>query len=172
MFLVFVYGTLKNGQPNHHWLTNVENGSAEFICSGQTATKFPLIIATKYNIPFLLNVPETGHNINGEIYSVDEKMLSNLDVLEDYPEIYDRNIFKINGTDGWVCAFYYLCHTERHENEEEKRIPTCQLGALLLYVWTTHYMTNDLLYLHLDSEFALLLNIWTVNKSWLWFFFQ
>lgn len=25
--LVFVYGTLKRGEPNHHWLTEIERGS-------------------------------------------------------------------------------------------------------------------------------------------------
>lgn len=97
---VFVYGTLKKGQPNHYWLTNEENGFANFEGNGKTDIKFPLIIATKYNIPFLLNVPNTGDNVSGEIYSVDEAMLKNLDQLEDYPELYDRNVFTINALDG------------------------------------------------------------------------
>lgn len=99
---VFVYGTLKKGEPNHYWLTNPENGFAQFVGSGKTATEYPLIVATKFNIPFLLNVPNVGHQINGEIYSVDEIMLKNLDELEDYPALYDRNIFQINGSDGYV----------------------------------------------------------------------
>lgn len=70
------------------------------MCSGKTDIKFPLIVATKYNVPFLLNVPGTGHNVHGEIYSIDDTMLSNLDELEDYPALYDRNIFKVNGSDG------------------------------------------------------------------------
>ncbi|XP_055317539.1 putative gamma-glutamylcyclotransferase CG2811 [Sitodiplosis mosellana] len=107
---VFVYGTLKRGEPNHHWLTNKENGFAQFVSSGKTDTQFPLIVATKYNIPFLLNIPATGHSINGEIYSVDGTMLRNLDELEDYPELYDRNIFTINGSDGksHQCWIYML----------------------------------------------------------------
>lgn len=100
LFQVFVYGTLKKGEPNHYWLTSADNGFAKFECNGSTDTKFPLIVATKFNIPFLLNVPNIGHNINGEIYSVDEKMFGNLDELEDYPKLYDRNIFDINGSDG------------------------------------------------------------------------
>lgn len=102
LFKVFVYGTLKKGEPNHHWLTTECNGLANFVCNGKTIAKFPLIIATKYNIPFLLNAPQTGHNITGEIYSIDEKMLANLDELEDYPKLYDRNIFQVNGSDGQV----------------------------------------------------------------------
>lgn len=97
---VFVYGTLKKGEPNHYWLEKEANGFARFECSGTTVIKFPLIVATKYNIPFLLNVPNIGHHINGEIYSIDEQMFANLDELEDYPELYDRNEFDIKATDG------------------------------------------------------------------------
>lgn len=87
---VFVYGTLKNGQPNHYWMTDTKNGAALFIDTGTTKTKFPLIVATQYNVPFLLNELGTGHYISGEIYSVDEQKLRHLDELEDYPELYDR----------------------------------------------------------------------------------
>lgn len=116
LFKVFVYGTLKKGEPNYHWLTTEDNGLAQFMCNGKTIEKFPLIVATKYNIPFLLNVPETGHNINGEIYSIDEKMFANLDELEDYPKLYDRNIFQINGSDGQVqicfSFLWQICHIQ------------------------------------------------------------
>lgn len=87
---VFVYGTLKNGQPNHYWLTDTKNGAAQFIDTGTTRTKFPLIVASQYNVPFLLSNPGTGHYINGEIYRVDEQMVRHLDELEDYPQLYDR----------------------------------------------------------------------------------
>lgn len=97
---VFVYGTLKTSLPNHYWLKDTENGSADYLCDGKTITKYPLIIATKFNIPFLLNVPNTGHSINGEIYTIDKSMLLHLDKLEDYPKLYDREIIKIQGADG------------------------------------------------------------------------
>lgn len=57
---VFVYGTLKKGEPNHHWITSKENGCAKFISKGKTTKKYPLIIASKYNIPFLLHSPGNG----------------------------------------------------------------------------------------------------------------
>ena len=60
MIRVFVYGTLKRGQPNHHLLENVENGKATFIGEGKTEKKYPLIIASRCNLPFLLNVEGTG----------------------------------------------------------------------------------------------------------------
>lgn len=97
---VFVYGTLKKEQPNHYWLTNASNGFARFVCSGETDDLFPLLVATKFNVPFLLNKPGVGHAISGEIYEVDTAMLHNLDDLEDYPQLYDRNIFNVKGSDG------------------------------------------------------------------------
>lgn len=100
LYHVFVYGTLKKGEPNHFYFTTKTNGFAKFVCDGKTVKKFPLIIASKYNVPFLMNVPETGYNITGEIYSVDDMMFGHLDELEDYPLLYDRHIFSVNGSDG------------------------------------------------------------------------
>lgn len=62
---VFVYGTLKRNEPNHHWLTNPENGIGKFVGEGTTKTKYPLVIATRYNIPFLLYSPGNGYFVKG-----------------------------------------------------------------------------------------------------------
>lgn len=97
---VFVYGTLKRGQPNHYWLTNTQNGLASYISNGTTKNKYPLVISTRYNIPFLLNKPGIGKNIKGEIYEIDYEMLTKLDILEDYPELYDRQMEEIETKDG------------------------------------------------------------------------
>lgn len=58
---IFVYGTLKRGEPNYGILINRDNGHAKFKGIGRTINKYPLVIATKYNIPFLLKKPDTGH---------------------------------------------------------------------------------------------------------------
>lgn len=109
IFKVFVYGTLKRGQPNYHLLTDLENGFAKFLSEGKTSLKFPLVVGTRYNIPFLLNKPGTGHQIKGEIFEVDEKMLARLDLLEDYPAFYDRAVREIDvGTEKEQCWLYYL----------------------------------------------------------------
>lgn len=44
LFKVFVYGTLKNAQPNYHILSNKENGFSEFLSKGTTSQKYPLVI--------------------------------------------------------------------------------------------------------------------------------
>lgn len=52
--LVLIYGTLKRGQPSHEVLLDDSNGKSRFIGKAQTIAKWPLVIASKYNIPFLL----------------------------------------------------------------------------------------------------------------------
>lgn len=64
---VFVYGTLKRNEPNHDWLTKPENGIGTFVDTGVTKSKYPLIIATKYNIPFILQSPGIGYQVKGNV---------------------------------------------------------------------------------------------------------
>jgi len=59
--LVFVYGTLKRGQPNHHVLSDALTGEAVHVDGARTVIKYPLVIGSRYNIPFLLDQPHTGH---------------------------------------------------------------------------------------------------------------
>ena len=49
----------------------------------------------RYNIPYLMDKPGTGHNIRGEIYEVDLQMLGKLDELEDHPNYYERRPEKV-----------------------------------------------------------------------------
>lgn len=88
---IFVYGTLKRGEPNHKLIQDVANGYAKFLGLAKTKTAYPLIIATKYNIPFLLKKPGIGHHVIGELYDVDSKMLTKLDELEEHPNFYERS---------------------------------------------------------------------------------
>ncbi|ROI62464.1 Gamma-glutamylaminecyclotransferase B [Anabarilius grahami] len=99
---VFVYGTLKKGQPNYFRMMDPAKGQAEFVAHARTVERYPLVIATKYNIPFLLNVAGTGHRIQGEIYSVDQKMLDFLDQFEKCPKLYQRTTVQLEVQDGVV----------------------------------------------------------------------
>ncbi|XP_068446836.1 gamma-glutamylaminecyclotransferase-like isoform X2 [Clinocottus analis] len=90
MARIFVYGTLKKGQPNYYRMMERANGRAELLASACTAQKYPLVIAGEHNIPFLLNLPGQGHRVQGEIYEVDDKMLAFLDDFEGVPAMYQR----------------------------------------------------------------------------------
>ncbi|XP_076456159.1 gamma-glutamylaminecyclotransferase-like isoform X2 [Babylonia areolata] len=98
--LMFVYGTLKEGQPNHPHLVSAETGGIERVGKGHTREKYPLVIAGKYNIPYLLYKPGDGHQIHGEIYKVDTQKRDVLDDFESHPTYYERMEDDIVVTDG------------------------------------------------------------------------
>nr|XP_023030271.1 putative gamma-glutamylcyclotransferase CG2811 isoform X1 [Leptinotarsa decemlineata]XP_023030272.1 putative gamma-glutamylcyclotransferase CG2811 isoform X1 [Leptinotarsa decemlineata] len=97
---VFVYGTLKKGEPNHFWFSKSSEGFCKYLCDAKTKEKFPLIIATEYNIPFLLHSPGNGYQVKGEVYEVDDKVMADLDDLEGYPGFYARDIYDVIPLDG------------------------------------------------------------------------
>lgn len=92
---VFVYGTLKQGQPNHKVMLDSTNGCATFQGRGHTMEPYPLVIAGEHNIPCLLNLPGHGQCVAGEIYIVDEQMLRFLDEFEGCPDMYQRTQVQI-----------------------------------------------------------------------------
>lgn len=48
---VFFYGTLKRNEPNYH---HVIDQKAIFVSEAVTVDKWPLIVGSDFNIPFLL----------------------------------------------------------------------------------------------------------------------
>ncbi|KAM9328686.1 gamma-glutamylaminecyclotransferase-like [Pholidichthys leucotaenia] len=101
MTRIFVYGTLKKGQPNSYRMLDDNNGKTKFLGSAITTQKYPLVIAAQRNVPFLLNVPGQGHRVHGEIYEVDDQMLKFLDDLECVPTMYQRVMIKVEVKE-WV----------------------------------------------------------------------
>ncbi|XP_003737040.1 putative gamma-glutamylcyclotransferase CG2811 [Galendromus occidentalis] len=85
---VFFYGTLKRGEPNEHVLRNPGLGLVSFIAEAKTVQKFPLTIASEFNLPYLLLKPGQGNRIHGEIFEVEN--LSILDEFESCPRYYTR----------------------------------------------------------------------------------
>ncbi|XP_063809310.1 gamma-glutamylaminecyclotransferase isoform X2 [Pseudophryne corroboree] len=137
MHNIFLYGTLKKGQPNYHKMTDPKLGKAVFQGTGQTVDKYPLVIAEKANIPFLLNIPGIGHHIVGEIYLVDDQMLQFLDGFECCPDMYQRTVKRIE----------ILNWKDRDESPEERTA-----GATMeCFVYsTTSYRPEWLSLPHLD----------------------
>ncbi|XP_050685982.1 putative gamma-glutamylcyclotransferase CG2811 isoform X2 [Eriocheir sinensis] len=110
--LVFVYGTLRKNMLNHSRLLDAANGAARCLGLATTTERYPLVIASRYNIPYLLAAPGHGQHVRGEVYEVDDKMLETLDALENHPKYYERKEKKIKLEDSgeerecWV----YLLH--------------------------------------------------------------
>ncbi|CAG9533003.1 unnamed protein product [Cercopithifilaria johnstoni] len=110
MALVFVYGTLKRGEPNASVMADPVTGMQKFVGTGKTVNAYPLIIASEYNIPFCLNKSGIGNRVNGELYKVDEQKLEALDEFEGHPTFYCRQLEKVemdhNGV--IVTAWIYM----------------------------------------------------------------
>jgi gamma-glutamylaminecyclotransferase len=79
--LIFVYGTLLVGEPNHRLLTG-----AQLICDARTPPRFTL-----HDLgPYPAMVRGGKHAVPGELYEVGEAMLAELDRLERHPRWYRR----------------------------------------------------------------------------------
>ncbi|KAL9420197.1 hypothetical protein AB3S75_037890 [Citrus x aurantiifolia] len=80
--LIFTYGTLKRGFSNHNLIQDlVLTGDAVFRGAYTTSESFPLVCGP-YRVPFLLNIPGSGHPVTGELYAVSAYGLSRMDELE------------------------------------------------------------------------------------------
>lgn len=84
MTLVFVYGTLKRGGSNHHFMA----GQA-FVGAASTASGFTLFDLGGY--PGLVPAPGRAEGVSGEVWLVDDACLARLDQLEGTAEgLYGR----------------------------------------------------------------------------------
>ncbi|XP_052253933.1 gamma-glutamylaminecyclotransferase A-like isoform X2 [Dreissena polymorpha] len=98
--IIFVYGTLKTGLHNHHLMTTGSKGHCCYLGTAVTSGKFPLIVATRFNIPFLLFAPDHGYHVAGELYEVDDAQVAALDKLEGHPHRYERRRTDVRVTSG------------------------------------------------------------------------
>ncbi len=83
-YKLFVYGTLKRGFCNHHYLKN-----ATFLGKATTKANY-VMIAPKVWYPYLIEAQGKGKQIVGELYMIDLPTLKRIDRLEEYPVYYDR----------------------------------------------------------------------------------
>ncbi len=75
MNLIFVYGTLKRGYSNHHYL----QGQA-FVDKARTAPGYALYDLEGY--PGMVRQEGDLEGVSGEVWSVDDECLARLDLLE------------------------------------------------------------------------------------------
>lgn len=100
--LVFVYGTLKRGCSNHHFLAD-----QDFVGEARTTPGFRLYQLGGH--PGMVAKPDDHDGVIGEIWSVGEEALIRLDGLEGLKEgIYRREVvpllppFADQGIEGYI----------------------------------------------------------------------
>ena len=106
---IFVYGTLREGYPNHHH--NVGERKAGTF---RTVEQFPLVLNGRRNSPCLIYSPGQGYCVRGEVYRVDDEGLILMDTLERIATAdgYQRRQIKITSETqlppGEITVFAYL----------------------------------------------------------------
>lgn len=93
---VFVYGTLLSGEVNHDLLRD-----ARSLGPHRTPSCFSLYLVGAY--PGLVRGGVTA--VSGEVYEVDTSSLRQLDRLEDYPILYDRELIRTPYGRAWIYLY-------------------------------------------------------------------
>ncbi|MBS4172772.1 gamma-glutamylcyclotransferase family protein [Bacillus sp. FJAT-49736] len=84
MYKVFVYGTLRKGGTNEHFLKGA-------VCISDQCWTFGELHDTGLGYPAIKHHP--SEKVYGEIYEVDDDVLMQLDELEDYREGDENNLY-------------------------------------------------------------------------------
>ncbi|MDP5255589.1 MULTISPECIES: gamma-glutamylcyclotransferase [unclassified Vibrio] len=93
--LVFVYGTLRQGECNHHLLEN-----SDFLGHYQSQKDYHLFDVGPY--PALIDGKQS---VYGEVYRIDEATLAQLDILEDVPIEYRREQINTPYGQAWIYLY-------------------------------------------------------------------
>ena len=103
---LFVYGTLKRGLCNHHFLER-----ARFLGKVRTCEAYPMIAPKKW-YPYLIDRPGEGYRVRGELYEIDAATLKRIDRLEEYPRYYTRKKICVEDEEGrrHEAIAYFLAH--------------------------------------------------------------
>jgi gamma-glutamylcyclotransferase (GGCT)/AIG2-like uncharacterized protein YtfP len=104
--LLFVYGTLKRGLANHHLLAG-----QQFVGQAVTLPRYKMY-DTGSN-PCLVKAPQGGVAVHGELWSVDEETIAQLDEFEETPYGFVRERIEIAGVVDPVQAYFFAGDTSR-----------------------------------------------------------
>lgn len=108
---IFVYGTLKEGFPNHF-----RNAGRRLAGSYRTRELYPFYVVQLPNedrAPWLVNAPGQGHQVVGQVFEVDPTELNAMDAFEEVhlPTGYVRaevELEPVHGGDTLLRAHVYL----------------------------------------------------------------
>jgi gamma-glutamylaminecyclotransferase len=106
--LLFVYGSLRRGFPNHYILENSvyigEFSTTDgYIMIGTRSKVFPYIIKDS------IVDDATPTQIVGELYDVEPNTINRIDELEGHPHTYNRQLITVtNNTDVFESYIYIL----------------------------------------------------------------
>ncbi|MCP9771172.1 gamma-glutamylcyclotransferase [Synechococcus sp. Tobar12-5m-g] len=106
---VFVYGTLKRGESNHHWLTGATCLGRRRLAGAHLHDLGAYPQAVRAEAAAAAPLDPTAF-LHGELYGVDDHGLARLDRLEDVPHDYERS--RVRLTDG-DTAWVYLGRPEQ-----------------------------------------------------------
>ncbi|GHC17212.1 gamma-glutamylcyclotransferase family protein [Aidingimonas halophila] len=95
-YLMFIYGTLKRGFPNHSPYMN----RAEFVDVAKTCNAFPLKLHGGRYTPVMIDNRGKGHRVHGELFRVDTATLRELDRFEGVHETDGYRRQRLTVTDG------------------------------------------------------------------------
>lgn len=99
--IIAVYGTLKKGYGNHKWYLE----DSKFLGKGTTKDRYPLVVD---GLPYLIDEKGKGHNVNVEVYKVNDKTFAQLDRLEGHPTWYCRRQIPILVNGKTVICWVYF----------------------------------------------------------------
>lgn len=104
--VIAVYGTLKKGYGNNRLLIN-----QRFVGKGKTTDRYPLIIN---GLPYLMEQKGKGHNVEVEVYKVDDNTFDDIDTLEGHPNFYERVETSITMKNGKrITAWIYFNRSKK-----------------------------------------------------------
>lgn len=92
---VFVYGTLKKGQPNHYLLQD-----ADFLGECVLSGGYRMVNLGWY--PGVVRQTKDGQDVQGEVYRVDQPTFHSLDALEGHPTFYSRVKVPTPWKNAWI----------------------------------------------------------------------
>lgn len=100
---LFVYGTLKKGFGNHHWLGPNSKFIEDSLISGFTMHDLSAYPAVKMG----------GHaNVYGEFYEVPDNVIPYLDALEGHPDLFQRTEIRADNDEPF--SVYLMDHADSY----------------------------------------------------------